>query len=116
MSGSVPAAIPPHTPSKPLPFFAFEQALQVPAHATLQHTPSTQLPLKHCAGAAQPAPSTFSQAPVPSQLRLFAHSVSGSAPAAITPHTPSAPLPFFEFEHALQVPAHAVSQHTPSAQ
>jgi hypothetical protein len=46
--------MPPQTPSGPLPFFAAEQASQVPSHAVLQHTPSTQkplaqsLPTEHC--------------------------------------------------------------------
>src|SRR5690606_28753664 len=45
-----------------------------------------------------------------------AHSLSGSLPAWMGPQTPSAPLPFLARVHAEQVPAHAVSQQTPSAQ
>jgi hypothetical protein len=45
-----------------------------------------------------------------------AHSLSGSVPAAIGPHTPFAPPPFFAVLHAWQSPVHALLQHTPSAQ
>ena len=45
-----------------------------------------------------------------------AHSLSGSVLTAIEPHTPSAPPPFFAALHATHVPAHAVSQQTPSTQ
>src|SRR6202042_3619142 len=43
-SGSVEAAIGPQVPSEPEPFFAAEQAWQVPVQAVAQHTPSTQPP------------------------------------------------------------------------
>jgi hypothetical protein len=42
LSGSVPAAMLPQVPFAPEPFLAALQAWQVPLHAVLQHTPSTQ--------------------------------------------------------------------------
>src|SRR5262249_45393131 len=45
-----------------------------------------------------------------------AHSLSGSVPVLIAPHTPSEPWPFFAAVHAWQRPVHALLQHTPSAQ
>ena len=45
-----------------------------------------------------------------------AHSESGSVPEATAPQTPSAPVPFFDAEHASHAPAHAVSQQKPSTQ
>jgi hypothetical protein len=45
-----------------------------------------------------------------------AHSLSGSAPVAIMPHTPSVPPPFLAVVQATHLPPHAVSQHTPSVQ
>ena len=66
------------------------------------------------------------QAPAPLQTNALAcveplhawgaHSLSGSAPSAMVPHAPSAPLPFFTAEHAWHAPAHAASQQTPSTQ
>jgi len=44
------------------------------------------------------------------------HEPSGSVLAATKPHAPSVPEPFFAAVHAAQVPVHALSQHTPSAQ
>jgi len=44
LSGSVPEATLPHVPSVPELFFAAVQAVQTPAHAPSQHTPSTQKP------------------------------------------------------------------------
>ncbi len=63
-------------------------------------------------------------APAPSQAPVYpqeegasaAHSLSGSLPAWMGPQAPSEPLPFLARVHAEQVPAHAVSQQTPSAQ
>ncbi len=46
LSGSVPAVTSPQVPFAP-PVLAAEQAWQVPPHAVLQQTPSTQLPLEH---------------------------------------------------------------------
>jgi hypothetical protein len=37
----------PHTPSTPPPFFAAEQARQLPLQGELQQTPSMQLPFRH---------------------------------------------------------------------
>jgi hypothetical protein len=64
------------------------------------------------------------QAPVPLQTPVcpqldaacVTHSLSGSTPSAIGPHTPSEPLPFLATVHAWQRPTHAVLQQTPSTQ
>jgi hypothetical protein len=42
--------------------------------------------------------------------------LSGSAPAAIGPHTPSPPEPFLAALHAEQTAVQALLQHTPSTQ
>jgi hypothetical protein len=63
-------------------------------------------------------------APSPSQFPVWPHDVgvacehssSGSVPAAIDPHAPSAPEPFFAALHAWQDPLQALSQQTPSTQ
>ena len=62
-----------------------------------------------------PAPS---HSPSPPQVAGASgtQSSSGSVPFAIAPHAPSLPDPFFAALHASQVPAHADSQQTPSAQ
>jgi hypothetical protein len=61
-----------------------------------------------------PAPS---QRPVPSHgICWVEHSSSGSVAAAMLPHTPSAPLPFFALVQATHAPVQAVSQQTLSAQ
>jgi hypothetical protein len=44
------------------------------------------------------------------------HSFSGSVFVATLPHTPSAPDPFVAAVQALQIPAHRLSQQTPSTQ
>ena len=49
-------------------------------------------------------------------MACAAHSLSGSAPAAMGPQTPLAPAPFLAAEHAWQRPVQAVAQHTPSTQ
>jgi hypothetical protein len=49
---SCPAGVLEQVPSKPVTL----QALHVPMQAVLQQTPSTQLPLEHCAAAAHVAP------------------------------------------------------------
>jgi hypothetical protein len=46
----------------------------------------------------------------------FGHSLSGSVPALMLPHVPSAPLPFFVAEHAWHAPLQALSQQTLSTQ
>lgn len=66
----------------------------------------------------------WAQAPAPPHKPLVPqdaapsseHSSSGSVPAAMFPHVPSAPEPFLAAEHAWQAPPHAVLQHTPSVQ
>jgi len=44
------------------------------------------------------------------------HEPPGSVFAAAKPHVPSAPEPFCAAVHAVHVPVHALSQHTPSTQ
>jgi hypothetical protein len=44
------------------------------------------------------------------------HSLSGSRPTRIAPHTPSAPVPFFAAVQAWQVPVQSELQQTPSTQ
>ena len=56
LSGSVFAAMTPHVPVTPEPFFAAVQATHVPLHAVLQHTPSTQFPVAHWFAAAHTSP------------------------------------------------------------
>ena len=69
----------PQVPSVPSPFNTAVQASQIPAHAVLQHTPSTQLPLAHCDARVHSAPTGWSalQVLVPvSQYDVATHSVS----------------------------------------
>jgi len=62
-SGSVPPVTGRHRPSG-WPVFAFEQALQPPAHVDSQQTPSTQLPVAHSPAAPHGAPPGLSGAQV----------------------------------------------------
>jgi hypothetical protein len=78
--GLVPAAATPHTPSAPEPFSAAEHAWHVPLHATLQQTPSEQLPEPHWLFVEQAAPcprSGWMQLPAPSHVvpPLWLHAV-----------------------------------------
>jgi hypothetical protein len=114
-SGSDPPAIVPHVPSAPEPFFAAVQAWQVAVHALLQQTPSTHCAPMHSAGAAQAAPMGCLHAPA-SHTAVPGHSASGSRPDAMTPHVPSAPVPFSAALQALQSAPQALLQHTPSTQ
>lgn len=59
LPGSVPAAMPPHTPSAPVPLRAAVQASHRPLHALLQQTPSTQKPLAQSDGPAHAKPSIW---------------------------------------------------------
>ena len=78
------------------------------------HEPGAQGKLSGFFAPHAPAPS---QRPVPSQgICCVAHSLSGSVAAAMLPHTPSLPLPFFAAVHATHEPPQAVSQQTPSMQ
>ena len=76
-----------------------------------------QLPLPHpvlatAFGAHAPLPL---QNPGASQSPCGSgHSLSGSLPATMLPHTPSTPVPLIVALHAMHAPAHAVSQQTPS--
>ena len=117
LSGSVPPAMLPHVPSAPLPFLAAVHAWHVPVHAVLQQTPSAQLPLWHSALSVHANPfENVRQEPLPLQAVEPTHSLSGSAPLMMLPQNPSAPLPFFDAEHAWHDPLQAVSQHTLSTQ
>ena len=105
----------PHVPFEPEPFFAVVHAWQVPAHAVLQHTPSTQLLLVHSPLIEHAVPFENSAHEVdPLHEAAPAHSLSGSVPTAMLPHVPFAPEPFFAVVHAWQVAVQAVLQHTPS--
>ena len=54
---------------------------------------------------------------VPLHSTFPAHTGEPAVPALLGPHVPSAtPLCFSAAVHASHAPAHAVSQHTPSAQ
>jgi hypothetical protein len=102
-----------HTPDKP----ATLHALQVSAQAVSQQYPSTQKPLAHCPPFMHVTPLSMLHVPAPLHAP-FAHSLSGSNPVAIGPHTPSMPCPspLSATEHASHAPVHSVSQHTPSTQ
>jgi len=56
LSGSVPVATGPQTPSIPPPLAAALHAWQAPLQASAQHTPSTQNPDWHCDATLQGAP------------------------------------------------------------
>lgn len=117
LSGSVPAAMLPHVPFAPDPFFAVVHAWQTALHALLQHTPSTHWLLAHSPFSAHGVPFGYSAHEVaPLHVVAPAHSLSGSSPAMIVPHTPSMPAFFFAAEHAWHVDVHVVLQHTPSTQ
>ena len=60
LSGSLPFDTAPQTPSTPEPFLTALQAEHKPAHAVLQHTPSTQLPVMHWEFAVQVWPLPWS--------------------------------------------------------
>ena len=68
-----------HVPTEP----ARLHAAQVPAHAELQHTPSTQLPLEHSPAREHAVPLPKSaHAPAPLQAVAPVHSLAGSLPDA----------------------------------
>jgi hypothetical protein len=88
-------------------------ALQAPTHVELQHTPSTQLVLVHSVPSEQAVPfENSAQTPLPLQFVAPGHSAAGSWPEPMLEHVPTRPARL----HALHVPPHAASQHTPSAQ
>ncbi len=114
---------------------ARSQASQAPAQAVLQHTPSTQLPLTHAFAAAQVAPGAFlgtqaeplqywpaahwlSAAQLVGQPALTPEQANGAhdglpvEPAGRLAQVPTLPVRL----QALQAPAQAVLQHTPSTQ
>lgn len=114
-SGSFPFTILSHTPFCPLPFLAAEQATHVPLQEALQQNPSTQYPDKHIALFEQVCALSSWHVLAPLHAPLT-HSLSGSEPLTIGPHIPFEPFPFLVAVQASHVPAHAVSQQTPSAQ
>ena len=86
-------------------------------HAELQHTPSTQNPLAHPALTAHAVPfENSAQDALPLHEAAPPHSLSGSVPAAMLPHAPSSPEPFFAAVHAWHTLEQAELQHTPSTQ
>jgi len=115
LSGSVPDRITPHCPLIPPPFFAAEHERHVLVQALPQQTLSTQYPDKQSAPTSQVPPLKYLQVPAPPHEPLV-HSLSGSLSAAMGPHSPSFPWPFFVAVHAWHEPVQAESQHTPSAQ
>jgi hypothetical protein len=116
LSGSVPARTSPQVPSVPLPFFAAVHARQVAEQSVLQHTPSTQLPLRQSLAVAQVVPFWLRHTPAALHAAVPGHSLSGSVSGATCPQLPSWPPPFFAALHAWQVPAQAELQQTPSTQ
>jgi hypothetical protein len=64
----------------------------------------------------QASPFPFTHVPEPLQICEPAHSLSGSRPFVMFPHSPSEPKPFFAALHAAQRPVQLVLQHTPSTQ
>jgi hypothetical protein len=86
-------------------------------HAVLQQKPSTQYVLAHSALFEHADPvARVAQAPAPLHEMAPKHSLSGSVEAAMLPHVPSVPEPFFTSVHAWQTPVHAAPQQTPSTQ
>jgi hypothetical protein len=86
---------------------------QVPLHAVLQQTPSTQWPLKHWEFPEQICPFTDRQCPAPSHdtcpVQVKGAVISG--PAGIGAHAPEPST-----LHAQHAGHAAVAQHTPSTQ
>jgi hypothetical protein len=94
--GSAPSATAVQIPTDPVVL----QYSQFPAHAELQHTPSTQLPDTHSALPTHASPSAFcGWHALPSQYWSPGH------PPHVPPET-----------HRWHPPSHALSQHTPFAQ
>jgi hypothetical protein len=116
LSGSRPTPMLPQTPLTPEPFFTAVQAWQVPVQPALQQTPSTQKPLTHSVPSTHASPFGALQTLDPLQTSDPAHSLSGSRFAAIVPHVPSAPEPFFAAVQALQSVLQTELQQTPSTQ
>src|SRR4051812_15968164 len=56
LSGSLSAAMGPHVPSVPVPFFVALQALHLPVHAVSQQTPSCANPESQSTGSVDAAP------------------------------------------------------------
>ena len=91
------------------------QVWHVAHDAEPQQTLSTQLPLKHSPASEQDWPLSFLQEPLPSQELVPTQALAGkvsSWPLGTLTQEPTEPATL----QALQVPAHALAQHTPSTQ
>jgi hypothetical protein len=97
-----------------MPVFALEQAWHIPIHALLQHTPSTQLPLKHTVAPAMghACPVTILHTPTPSHETAAPVHAPSSVFNGTFEHVPSK----FMTLHALHSPVHVSAQQTPSMQ
>jgi hypothetical protein len=91
------------------------QAWHVVVHASLQQTPSTQLPLTHSFADPHVAPRIFLHTPLPSHwfwpVQTLVGLLSGCM-AGILLHVPTLPVTL----HALHAVLHELLQQTPSAQ
>jgi hypothetical protein len=69
-----------------------------PAHALLQHTPSTQLPEPHCEAIVHAAPFGSAQVPI-----VFALQTRPLEQVAVVQHTPFVQLPLVHCEALVQI-------------
>src|SRR5438874_419251 len=84
---------------------AFEREVSQ-EHELLQPSPLLELLSSHCSPPLM-APSGHAwHVAFPVHEYVPVHSLSGSDPEPMLPHTPSAPEPFFVAEHAVHVPVH----------
>jgi hypothetical protein len=139
----LPGLMLPQVPSVPVVIKDARQVVHTPEHALLQQTDSTQFVLAqfslrvhapprppqsllagqvllaHSLAAVQTSPFAFRQAPLGPQAASPEQGVvalvSCTPSTVMAAHVPSAP-PVRLLEHAMQVPVHAVAQHTPSTQ
>jgi hypothetical protein len=88
------------------------QAWQVPPHAELQQTPSTQLPLRHWLDVAQAVPFVDRQLPAPLQALGAVQPGASCWPLTTLEQVPALP----GMLQAWQVPLQPVLQQTPSTQ
>jgi hypothetical protein len=116
LSGSIPVVMGAHVPLATVPVLPVLHPMQLPVHAVLQQTPSTQKPLMQPVVTVHTDPSGAAHPPAPLQTPAPWHSLSGSNPKPTSPQTPFAPLPFFWALHARHEPVHDVSQQNPSTQ
>jgi hypothetical protein len=108
---------PEHVPGS-TPLFTFEHApgvieqlSQVPVHGLSQHTWSTQMPVKHSAPDAQPAPLFSSHKPCASHARSPEH-VGASSAFKTLEQVPT----FVATAQLWHVPLQSLLQQTPSTQ